>query len=593
MNFFKTTLSSILGSIIGGGIIVLILILFISGLFSPKDPEIVIEEPVFLKMELKAPILEKSDGTPYRMQGLSLPEFGSGLGLYEITKALEAASEDEKIAGIYLRIRNVNGGWEKITTLRESLLAFKSSGKKIIAWSDGYDERSLYLASAADEIYLHPQGDFELNGFAATPYYIRGMLDKFNLEVNTFRVGTHKSGTEMYTETEMSPANREQLGFLLGDLWGSFQDSISASRNLTKGQIEAFATDPSLTTFPIDAARRKLITEVKTEPQILDMIREELEAEQNEPTPLLSFRKYMNARVRPEPLENDEDKIAVIFLEGDIVMGDGGSGQIGGDRFVREIRKAHEDSTVKAIVLRINSPGGSSLASDLMAEEIYTAVAKKPVIASMGDVAASGGYYIAAPCNAIFARPQTITGSIGVYALTFQTHGLLENEVGITYDRVTTHPMADMNSPDRPMTEAEKALMQKSVENTYDRFLDLVKSREAFAGTPRAEVDSLAQGKVWSGKRAKELRLVDHLGGLEDAIAYAKQEANLDDAQLWILPAPDNTFQQLASALSVLKVDAALLGPELQTELARLQEARDNHWKPGIYMRMDMDLDIR
>ena len=590
MKFFKSTLASIIGSLIGGGILLFLLFLILSNLFTPSSPELELTEPVYLKMELKGPILEKADATPVRMQGLDLPELGGASGLYEITQGLKAASEDDMVAGIYLRIRNVDAGWAKMTTLREALLDFKAAGKKIVAWSDSYDERSLYLASVADELYLHPVGDLELNGFAATPYYLANMFEKFDLEVNAFRVGNYKSGIEPFTETEMSPANREQLTLLLRDIWNEFQDSLAASRGISSSQIDQWAGDIFSIPDAKAAQEKDLISATMGEDEVLYSIKYDLGEEEKTYPSMTSFRKYMNARVQPAPFDAEADKIAVIFLEGTIVGGGGGSGQIGGDKFAKEIRRARLDSTVKAIVLRINSPGGSSLASDLIAEEIK--ITKKPIIASMSDVAASGGYYIAAPCDYIFARPQTITGSIGVYALSYQTHGFLEEQVGVNYDRVVTHPSADMMSPNRPMTDDEKAVIQAGVERTYATFLDIVQAGRKFPGGV-AHADSLAQGRVWSGVQARQNGLIDAYGGLDEAIAYAEEKAGLTDPQLWLLPAPDNTFQQLASALSVLKIDASLLGPELKKAVDQLEEARNNHWKPGIYMRMDMDLDIR
>lgn len=591
MNFFKSTLSGVLGTLIGGGIIVFLLFLIISNLLTPKPDELVLEEPTLLKMDLKGTILEKADQAPFRMQGLDLPDLGSSQGLYEIRKGLEAAAEDDQIAGLYLNLRGIDGGWATVTSLREALLDFKAAGKSIYAWSDRYDERSLYLASVADHLYLHPVGDLEVNGFAATPYYLRNMLDKFGLEVRTFRVGTYKAGVEPYRETEMSPASREQLSELLFDLWYDFRDSLAASRSISPEQVDAIAASFPTAAGPTPGQQAGLVDELWSEVEVRDWIKDQMAVPEEDRVPMVTFKKYQSVNVQSTPLEVDKDKIAVIFMEGEIVGGEGGSGQIGGDQFVREIRKARLDSTVKAVVLRINSPGGSSLASDLMAEEIKATREVKPVIASMGDVAASGGYYIAAPCNRIFARSQTITGSIGVYSLSFRTQQLLEEQIGVNYDRVTTHPMADMNSPYRPMTEDESVLMQASVENTYHRFIDLVKEGRGYESF--AAVDSIAQGRVWSGKRAKDLGLVDELGGLDQAIEFAIEESGSESPQLWLLPDSDSPWQQLAEGLSVLKIEPYLLGPELQTELTRLEEARKNHWKPGIYMRMDMDLDIR
>ncbi len=591
MSFLKSILSSILGTLIGGGIVLLLFFLIIFNLFNPKPQKLALSEPAFLKMDLKGPILEKENSLPFRMQSLDLPDLKAGLGLYEIRKGLAAAKSDDMVAGIYLNLRNVEGGWATLTSLREALLDFKSSGKKIFAWSDRYDERSLYLASVADQLFLHTVGDLELNGFAVTPYYLRNMLDKFGLEVRTFRVGTYKSGVEPYQETEMSPASRKQLSTLLFDLWGDIRDSLARSRNVSTESIDSITSSFSTASGPKPGLDAGLVDNLWPEAEVIKWINQQLEIEEGAPTPFIAFSKYQSSHVQETPVSGQKDKIAVIFMEGEIVDGYGGIGQIGGDKYVKEIRKVRLDSTVKAVVLRINSPGGSSLASDLLAEEIKATCKVKPIIASMGDFAASGGYYIAAPCNRIFARSQTITGSIGVYALSYSTQKFFEERIGVNHDRVTTHPLADMNSPHRPMTDKESGLIQASVENTYQSFLTVVKEGRGYPDFPT--VDSIAQGRVWSGQRALALGLVDELGGLDAAIEYATHKTGNRDAKLWLLPASDSPWQQFAEALSLLKMEPHLLGPRLKSELTRLENARKNCWKPGVYMRMDMELDIR
>lgn len=589
MNFFKTTLASFLGSILGGGLLLFLIFMIIGSLFSPKDSKLDLEEKTYLYMDLSGEIKERADDNPFRSAGLNLPEFGGASGLYEIRKGLEEAAKDEDIAGIYLRLRGVNSGWATMSSLRDALIQFKESGKPIYAWSDGYSEKNLYLAGVADHLYMHPQGRVELNGFASTPWFLRKMFEKVGIEARVFKVGTFKSAVEPFKEYGMSDANRQQISVLLGDFWNEFASGLDDSRSkATRPGIEAMATSSITLADPVAAVSGGLIDGLSYEYEVHNEMKSSLDKKESDKMEMVSMDKYIEAMYKEEELKKSSDKIAVIFMEGEIVDGNGANGEIGGDKFVSQLRKARLDSTVKAVVLRVNSPGGSALASDLMWAEIEAVKVKKPVICSMGDVAASGGYYIAAPANKIFARPNTITGSIGVFSLMFNTQELMEEKIGVNFDRVVTHPMADIDNPNRALTPEEEAVWQAGVNSIYSRFVEVVRSGRGYPDS--IAVDSIAQGRVWSGTRALQLGLVDELGDLDDAIAYAKEAASLGEYQLMLLPKAVDPWEQIAQSFGKMGIDPALLGPELREKVALYQKA--SRWKNGTYMLMPFELDI-
>lgn len=593
MNFLKSTLASFLGALFAGLLLLFLLIFIVGGLLAPQKPGLGIQDQAFLQLDLSKSIREKADPSPFRSAGmLSFPELGSVNGLYEIRQALREAAEDERIAGLYLRTNQTQSSWATLSALRDELVQFKSSGKPIYAWSDGHTEGSYYLASTAEHLYLHPVGSLELNGFAANPYYLRGLFDKIGIEPKIYRVGTYKSFIEPYKDYAMSDASREQTSALLGDLWGEFTKGVSSNRtSLSESKLNSLAASANSLVSPQFSLANNLFDGLKYEHEVRKEMSEAIDLDSESDLELVSLDKYLEATA-PQPASNSSEKqLAVVFMEGDIVDGKGERGEIGGDKYSALLRKLRYDDEVKAVVLRINSPGGSALASDLIWAEIEALKKDKPVIASMGDVAASGGYYIAAPCNRIFARTNTITGSIGVFSMAFSTEKLMEEKLGVSFDRVVTHPLADMGDPNHPSSEAEDAIWQTGVENTYGRFIDLVRQGRSFPDSN--SVDSIAQGRVWSGVRALDLGLIDEIGGLEDAIAYAANEADLVDYQRSLFPKATGGLGEWLEALGPMQTKSALLPPEAITELKRLRSQRENHWKPGVYTLMPIAFDIR
>ncbi len=442
-------------------------------------------------------------------------------------QAIDAAAKDAKITGLYLSgnmDRSTSTGFATLREVRQALQRFRESGKKIIAYGVDWREKDYYLGSVANTIAINPIGSFELNGLSSEPMFYAGALQKFGVGVQVTRVGKYKSAVEPLLLTKMSPENRQQVQTLLGDLWGEFLTAAGKSRSLSVPQLQAIADSQGILE-PSDALKAKLVDKVVYTDEITADLKQ-LASKDKDPLGFrqISLKAYANL-AEDNSGEDTDDHVAVIYAEGEIVAGAGETGQVGGDRFAEQLRKLRENNAVKAVVLRINSPGGSVTGSDVIQREVFLTRKVKPVVVSMGPVAASGGYWIATYSDRIFAEPNTVTGSIGVFGIrpNFQQ---IANQNGITWDNVKTGRYADLSTTSRPKSPQELALVQKSVDIVYDQFLSKVAESRKL---PKPKVSEIAQGRVWSGTRAKQLGLVDELGGVESAIQDAAKRANLGD----------------------------------------------------------------
>jgi protease-4 len=518
--------------------------------------------------------------------------------LRNAVKAIDNAAKDPRIVAIFLDGRNVGtgNGYATLKEVRAALERFRSAGKKIIAYDVDVNEQEFYLTSVADTAILNPMGGMEINGLGSQQLFYADAFKKYGVGVQVVRVGSYKSAVEPYTRSNLSPENREQLQVLFNDLWGDFLKTVGKSRNLSVQKLQQIA-DTQGYLEPEAARTAGLFDRVAYFDSALGELKKL--APEEETSEEKSFRQidlstYASVPVKEVKTRSSSNKIAVLYAEGTIVNGEGGIEEIGGDRFAKEIRKLREDSDVKSVVLRINSPGGSATASDVILREIQLLREAKPVIISMGDVAASGGYWIATGGNRIFAEPSTITGSIGVFGLLFNLQGIANNN-GLKWDVVKTARLADINTTSRPKSPQELAIYQRSVNQIYERFLDKVaKSRNL----PKDKVAKIAQGRVWSGEDAKNIGLVDQIGGLEAAIAEAAKEANLgDDWEINEYPAQrsfetellERVFgaQQAKSDRSVDPLTKEFLN--LKEELAILQTLND---PKDVYARLSFNWQV-
>ena len=535
---------SLLATLCGLFIFSVLVFIFLAALFG-SQPEIKIAKNSVLHLKLDLPIIERSNDMPALPIGL-LPGDGKvGIGLKELKDAIKQAKEDDKIQGIVIEPNFMYSGWATLKDLREVLADFKSSEKFILSYSEYYTESEYYLASVADRIYLPPEGIIEFNGFSAEQIFIKGTLEKLKVEPQVFKVGEFKSAVEPFVRESMSEASREQTRSFLGSLYETYLGDVSASRSISLAELSNIA-DSMWVRDAATALEYKLITDTAYYDQMRDGLMEKLELESKEDIKLISFKKYNKAT---SSTKSSRNRIAVIIADGEIVNGKGDASSIGSESLVKQLRKVREDDKVKAIVLRVNSPGGSALASDVIWREVTITAKEKPIIASMSDLAASGGYYIAMGCDTIVAAPNTITGSIGIFAIYFNVQGLLNDHLGITTDTVNTGPLANIFSFAKPMSEFEAKIFQQSIEDGYHTFVEKVAQSR---GLSYAEVDAVASGRVWSGNEALGHDLVDVIGTLDDAITLAAEAADLEEDDYRLKYYPEKTqWQQLISQLTM------------------------------------------
>ncbi|ACB51960.1 protease IV, 67K long form [Crocosphaera subtropica ATCC 51142] len=524
MNFVKQTLASLIGTLAGlflfttaGVSSVVILLITLASV----DSEPTIKDQSVLVFDLSTEI---KDREPLVNIGdiLSGKE-SSVLTLSQVIKNIEKASKDDRIKAIFLDGSNASSGsgYANFSEIRQALIEFKESGKKIIAYDVTISEQEYYLTSLADTLIVNPMGLMEFNGIGTEPLFLTGALNKYGIGVQVVRVGEYKSGVEPYTRTQLSPENRQQLEVLLGNIWNNFLQDVGKTRQIKVNNLQSIADTQGLL-YPQEAKELNLVDQVDYRDKAISILKE-ITDNKEESLRQISFNNYVNIPVTGITESSSNNKIAVVYLEGAIVDGVGNREQVGATRFARILRKIRDNEQVKAVVIRINSPGGSATASDIILREIQLIQETKPVIISMGNVAASGGYWIATGGEHIFAQPNTITGSIGVFGVLFNIQEIANNN-GITWDVVKTGKFADLGTATRPKTEQELAIYQKSVNRVYDLFLEKVaKSRDL----SKEKVVNIAQGRVWSGETAKKIGLVDSFGGLGAAIDYAVEKTEL------------------------------------------------------------------
>lgn len=524
MNFVKQTFASIIGTLAGLFLFATLgvssLVIILIGLAS-VETEPTIKDKSVLTLDLSIEIQDREPLVNFR--DILSDRQRSVLTLSQVIKTIEKAAKDDRIKAIFLDGSNASGGsgYASFAEIREALKKFKESGKKIIAYDVTVSEQEYYLTSLADTLIVHPMGLMELNGIGIEPLFWTGAFNKYGIGVQVVRVGEYKSAVEPYVRTELSPENREQLEVLLGNIWNNYLQEIGDSRKIAVNNLQKVA-DTQGVLFPQEAEKFKLIDHVDYRDKAISILKEITENTEDS-LRQVSFNQYVDIPVTGISDRNSNNKIAVVYLEGAIVDGVGNREQIGGTRFARILRKIGDDKDVKAVVVRINSPGGSATGSDVILREIQLIKETKPVIISMGNVAASGGYWIATGGEHIFAQPNTITGSIGVFGVLLNIQEIANNN-GITWDVVKTAQFADLGTATRPKNGQELAIYQKSVNRIYDLFLEKVANSRNLS---KKEVASLAQGRVWSGETAKKIGLVDSFGGLDAAINYAAEKVNL------------------------------------------------------------------
>lgn len=536
--FFVNLLATVVGLFIFCIVGFILLIGIVGALASSGDDVPVVKENSVLYIPLSGMVVEQVIENP--MEEI-LGDGVSQLSLRDAVQAIESAKSDENIKGIYIESKYLMGSYAMLQEIRDALLSFKESGKFIYAYGEYMSESDYYLASIADSIFLNPEGQLEFNGMAANLMFYKGLFDKLDIQPVVFRVGQYKSFVEPYTRKDMSEENKEQYGELLNSIYDFYLQNVATSRGITVDELERIS-DGMLVQYAEDAEEFGLVNRVAYEDEVKDLIKDKLDLLEIKDISFINLSDYI--KTATIGTTSKKDKIAVIVANGEIVPSAGEDEGIGGEQFAKLIRNAREDKNVKAIVLRINSPGGSLLGSDLIWREVKLTNGVKPIIASMGGVAASGGYYIAMAADTIVAQPNTITGSIGIFSILFNVENFLDNKLGLTHDVVGTGNHSDFITVTREYTPYEMAFMQNGVNEGYRTFTTKVAEGR---GMVIDDVLSVAGGRVWTGLQAKENGLVDVLGNYDDAVRIAAEAAGIEEYSLKMYPVQKPFFEKLMS----------------------------------------------
>jgi len=589
--FFKYMLATIAGLLVTSIIMFFISIIGITAMIASasggeKESPYVSNNSV-LHVKFNTPIKDKASDNPFENFNFETFEANENLSLGEIIETIKKAKKDDRIKGIYLDLSIINTGLASLEEIRKALNDFKTSGKWIISYSEIYTQRSYYLASVADKIYLNPAGIMELRGLSTELMFFKKMLEKLDVEVQIIRHGKFKSAVEPYILEKMSPSNREQVERMLTTVWGSITSKISKSRKIEESEINNLADEIKIQNAK-DAVKYKFIDQLTYKDELLDELRKRLKLEEGKKIKHVTLGKYAKAKIKGEKKTFSKNKIAIVYASGAIMSGKSQQGDMGSETISQAIREARLNKKVKAIVLRVNSPGGSALASDVIWREVTLAKKVKPVVVSMGNVAASGGYYIACAADKIVANEKTITGSIGVFGVIPNAQGFFNNKLGITFDGAKTNKHADMLSVSKPLTAEEKAIIQIGVEKIYDDFITKVADGRNIS---KAAVDSIGQGRIWTGLDAKEIGLVDEIGGLNKALAIAKKMAKLKNYRIEAYPKRKDLFEEIIIELSG-GAQAKLLEMYLGDNYKYYQKTNELKTQSGIMARMPYEIDI-
>jgi protease IV len=606
-NFLKQSFASLVGSLLGlfiffgVGTTGLLFLLFAAASSKDGGPEVKNKSVLVFDLSMNITDGEPSSGEVFQKALSGVEE--KRMALRNVLASIEKARLDKRIIGIYLdgtRDGANAAGYATLKEVRQELEKFRASGKKIFAYSTDWAEKDYYLSSVADTVVVNPLGAMEVNGFSSQPMFLAGALQKYGIGVQVVRVGKFKGAVEPFILPKLSPENREQTQKLLDDTWLEWRKTVGASRKISPQQLQAIADNQSLLEAN-EAQSNKLVDRVAYLDEVVKELKDLTDSDKDDKSfRQISINNYAEVPDKEFGLErSSKNQIAVVYAEGEIVDGQGADTEVGGDRFAKIFSTIRQDKDIKAVVLRVNSPGGSATAAEVMQREVRLTRQTKPVVVSMGDVAASGGYWIATDSNRIFAEPNTITGSIGVFGLLFNVQKLA-NDNGITWDSVKTGRYADAQTLSRPKSPEELAIYQRSVNRIYNLFLNKVASCRKL---PQQRVGEIAQGRVWSGVSAKEIGLIDEIGGLDAAIAYAAKEAKLgNDWELDEHP-KQGTFEErfLGKATEEVRIILGMQGviksadpltkelQKLQNELAILQKMNDPQ---GIYARLPFNIKI-
>ena len=590
MNFLRTFLASVLGTLTAlvlGGIILFMLIAGIaSAVNSEGSSSALIQDNSIFSLKLDLPILDNVPGSQEFQVSLGLD--AESIQLIDLVTAIDLAKANDKIKGIHLRSEYVQAGWAQTKTLRDALVTFKESGKFISAYGDYFTQKGYYLASVADSVFVNPNGGVELKGLASEILYFKDFEDEYGFKMEVIRHGKYKSAVEPYLSNTMSEANREQIGSLIASLWETIGSEIAEARNMSVDELDAIATELKANLVE-NAVKVGLVDQINYKSEYIELLKNKVGISEDDKLKLVDYNDLLAGNAAYK--KGVRDKIAVIYAQGPILFGDGSESQIGDQVFVEAIEEAVKSKRVKAIVLRVNSPGGSAMISDILWNALEDAKKEKPLVVSMGNVAASGGYYIACNADTIFADPMTVTGSIGVFATIPNIKGFTD-DIGINAEHVMTHKNAVGYSPFEPISPGFRKSALEGIEHVYETFKQRVADGRNLS---LEEVEALAQGRVWTGLQAKENGLVDALGGLDAAIEAAAELAEIEEYNLTSYPKVETDFDDIFALMSPFAAIETKIKSALPREFSAFIEASTSEENQALQIqaRIPFSLDIK
>jgi protease-4 len=584
--FFGSILGLLLVMVLAVAIIIGVIKSSISSTFKDKEEVTQVRPNSILKLNLKGEITERQHESPFAGLG-EMDPFGDseGLGLNTMIKKINHAKTDANIKGIYLCFRNMECGFAALKELRNSLADFKKSGKFIYSYAEDFGQKQYYLASVSDKVYLNPQGNIDWRGLSLHLLFFKKTFEKLEVEIQVFRHGKFKSAVEPFLLEKMSQANRFQSEIFLNSIWGNMLTDISTNRKVSVDDLNRMANSLSIL-HPEDAVDG-LVDALAYEDEVVSALKKKIGIKDSDKMKFVEFAKY-EAKKKID-VKLNSSRIAVIYANGEITDGEGDDEEIGSERLAKTIHDARLDDKVKGIVLRVNSPGGSALASDVIWREVLLAKQAKPTVVSMGDLAASGGYYISCAADRIFAQPNTITGSIGVFGIIPNLQKALENKLGITVDTVNTNQFSDVGSGFRHISEYEYKYIQSSVERVYDTFTKRVAEGRHMS---QADVDSIGQGRVWTGTDALRIGLVDELGGLDEALAWVAKKAKLKDYKLVELPKQKSPFDALLGNKEA-ELESRFMKSKLGASYLYLKQIEHLAHLKGVQARLPFEMSMK
>lgn len=590
-DFFKFTFATVTGIVLSGILLFVIGMVTLFGIISSSDTETIVKENSIMMLDLNGTLTERTEDNPMGMLAGLFNEEAEVYGLDDILSSIKKAKENKDIKGIYIKANVLDAQYASLQSIRNALLDFKKSGKFIVSYSDTYTQKLYYLSSVSDKVLLNPKGAIEWSGISSRPMFYKGLLEKLGIEMQIFKVGTYKSAVEPFNSTEMSPANREQVTAFIGSMWGQIVQGVSASRKISVDSLNAYA-DRMLLFYPAEeSVKCGLVDSLVYQNDVRDYLKRFVKIEKDDNLRVLSLADMINVK-KNTPKDKSGNIVAVYYAFGEIVDQPvpASSGEaIVGTEVIRDLRKLKDDDDVKAVVLRVNSPGGSAFASEQIWHAVKELKAKKPVIVSMGDYAASGGYYISCIADSIVAEPTTLTGSIGIFGMFPNIKGLTD-KLGVTTDVVKTNKFSDFGEMTRPFNEDEKTLMQMMIARGYNTFV----GRCAEGRQMKKEaIEKIAEGRVWTGEAAKKIGLVDVLGGMDKALEIAVKKAKIDSYTVINYPDKKDFFASILDSKPGNYIESKLLKSKLGSYYNDFNLLKNLEQRDKIQARVPFELNIK